>query len=238
MEGVRLVRDAIAGGASLRIVALCPALLGDAEADLRRSLDMLPNGPRIAVVDEAVMRALADTETPQGVVAVADFPAGGMAPIDPAIALLLVLDGLRDPGNIGTLLRAGAAAGCDAVVVMVGSADPYAPKVVRAAMGAHFRVPVVPDAEWDILGPVVAPLPALYGADAAASQPYDAVDWRGGAAIVIGHEDHGLSREARAMCRGTVAIPMARGVESLNAAISGAVILFEAARQRRAAREG
>ena len=73
---------------------------------------------------------------------------------------------------------------------------------------------------------------------AAASQDYDAVDWRAGAAVVVGHEDHGLSEEARRWCRGTVAIPMARGVESLNAAVSGSIILFEAVRQRRNRRAG
>lgn len=209
-------------------------MLEDAGA-VRLSLDRLVPAPRIVTVDAPVMRMLADTETPQGIVAVAALPAGGLPCLDPRRALLLVLDGLRDPGNVGTLLRAGAAAGCDAIVTTFGSADAYAPKVVRSAMGAHFRVPVTSDVAWDWLGPALAPLPAVYGAEGTGTGLYDAVDWRRGAAIVIGHEDHGLSEEALRWCRGTVAIPMARGIESLNAAVSGAVILFEAVRQRRAA---
>lgn len=213
-------------------------MLGDAEAALRASLARLSPPPRLVAVDGPVMRALADTETPQGVVAVVALPAMRLPRLDPRAALLLVLDGLRDPGNVGTLLRAGAAAGCDAIVTTFGSADAYAPKVVRAAMGAHFRVPVIADVAWDWLGPELMPLPGVYGADGAATLPYDAVDWRRGAAVVVGHEDHGLTEEALRWCRGTVAIPMARGMESLNAAVSGAIILFEAIRQRRAPTRG
>lgn len=238
VEGVRLVTEAADLGAPLRAVYLCPETLGDAERDLREPLSRLSPAPRVVTVDSAVMRLLADTETPQGVVAVVAMPAHELPPLDPRRALLLVLDGLRDPGNVGTLLRAGAAAGCDAVVTTFGSADAYAPKVVRAAMGAHFRVSVISDVAWEWLGPALAPLPAIYGANAAASPVYEAVDWTAGAAIVVGHEDHGLSEEARRWCRGTVAIPMARGVESLNAAVSGSIILFEAVRQRRCASRG
>ena len=105
-------------------------------------------------------------------------------------------------------------------------------------MGAHFRAPVISDVTWDWLGPLLAPLPAVYGADGAATQAYDAIDWRQGAAVVVGHEDRGLSADALIWCRGTIAIPMARGVESLNAAVSGSLILFEAVRQRRASERG
>ncbi|MGI8856710.1 MAG: TrmH family RNA methyltransferase [Thermomicrobiales bacterium] len=232
VEGVRLVAEAANADAPIRSVILCPEMLGDTEGALRARLAHLSPAPRVIAVDPSVMRLLADTETPQGVVAVVAMPVSELPDLDPQCALLLVLDGLRDPGNVGTLLRAGAAAGCDAVVTTFGSADPFAPKVVRAAMGTHFRVPLLSDVAWDWLGPALTPLPAIYGADAVASHAYDAVDWRAGAAIIVGHEDHGLSEEARRWCRGTVAIPMARGVESLNAAVSGAIILFEAVRQR------
>ncbi len=233
VEGVRLVTEAANVGAPIRSLILCPDMLGDAEDVLRAQVERMSAVPRVITVDPHVMRLLADTETPQGAVAVAALPVTELPRPDPERALLLVLDGLRDPGNVGTLLRAGAAAGCDAVVTTLGTADPFAPKVVRAAMGAHFRVPVLSDVEWDWLGPTLVPLPAIYGADAGAPEMYDAVDWRAGTALVVGHEDHGLSEKARRWCRGTVAIPMARGVESLNAAVSGAIILFEAVRQRR-----
>jgi RNA methyltransferase, TrmH family len=238
VEGVRLVGEAADMGAPIRSVFFCAAMLGDMERDLRARLERLSSAPRVVAVASAVMRLLADTETPQGVVAVVAMPTDVLPPLDPRRTLLLVLDGLRDPGNVGTLLRAGAAAGCDAVMTTFGSADAYAPKVVRAAMGAHFRLPVLSDVAWDWLGPALAPLPAIYGADASASQAYDAVDWTAGAAVVVGNEDHGISEEALRWCRRTVAIPMAGGIESLNAAVSGSIILFEAVRQRRIAARG
>ena len=233
VEGIRLVRDALNARAQLQTAFLCPELLGDAAFDLRTSFADRSPSSRLVTVDRSVMRLLADTETPQGVVAVATVPPPALPPLDPRSSLVLVLDGVRDPGNVGTLLRTAAAAGCDAVVSTAGSADPFAPKVVRAAMGAHFRAPVVADAAWEWLGPALGPLPAIYGADGGATLAYDAVDFRTGVAIIVGNEDHGLSEDALRWCRDTVAIPMARGVESLNAAISGSIILFEAVRQRR-----
>lgn len=218
-----------------RTVLTCPEMLGPVFDEVRSAVSRMIPAPRVLTVDPAVMRSVADTETPQGVVAVVEMPAADLPRLDPRSAFVLVIDGVRDPGNLGTLLRAGAAAGCTAVVTIAGSADVYAPKVVRAAMGAHFRVPVLAETSWQWLGPALASLPAIYGADASATLPYDAADWRHGAAVVIGNEDHGLGVEARQWCRGTVSIPMARGVESLNAAVSGAIILFEVVRQRRAA---
>ncbi|MCA1724348.1 MAG: RNA methyltransferase [Thermomicrobia bacterium] len=149
---------------------------------------------------------------------------------------VLILDGVRDPGNVGTLIRAAAAADCDAVITIAGTADAYAPKVVRSAMGAHFRLPVVADSDWKIVGPALAALPSVCGADGVASLIYDAVDGAEGCAIVIGNEDHGLSAEARRWCTATARIPMARGVESLNASVAGAIMMYEVARQRRHAR--
>jgi TrmH family RNA methyltransferase len=222
-------------GAEFRTVLVCPEMLGPLADDLLEAVTRLPTAPRLLVVDAAVMRSVAETESPQGVVAVVAAPAATLPNLDPRGAFVLVLDGLRDPGNVGTLLRTGAAAGCTAAVTIAGSADAYAPKVVRAAMGAHFRVPVIADAPWQWLGPALAALPAVYGADGAADVTYDAVDWRPGVAVIVGNEDHGLSAEARAWCRGAVSIPMAGGVESLNAALSGAIILFEVVRQRRRA---
>lgn len=230
VEGVRSVREALARAAPVRALILCPEML-DEEARAA----FAATGHATLRVSEPVMRGLAGTESPQGVVAVVALPERALPALDPRRSLVLVLDGVRDPGNVGTLIRTAAAAGCAAVVTTAGAADAFNPKVVRAAMGAHFHLPVVAEADWDWLGPELATLPAVYGAEMAAATPYDAVDWRGGAALVIGHEDRGLSDEARTWCRARVTIPMPGAFESLNAAVSGAVILFEAVRQRRAA---
>ncbi len=232
IEGIRVVREAIAADVPLRTLFLCPALLG---AEQTATTDQWgPRAEEVVTLSPAAFRAIADTETPQGIIASVAMPDAALPPLNPRDALVLVLDGVRDPGNVGTLIRTAAAAGCSAVVTTAGSADPFAPKVVRGAMGMHFRLPVIADVAWDWLGPALAALPASYATDGDAALPYDTVDWTRGAAVVIGHEDHGISPDALTWCTGKVVIPMARGVESLNAAMSGAVVLFEVARQRRA----
>lgn len=230
VEGVRAVREVMARSAPVRTLILCPELLDEEARDAFATTDY-----ETLSVSKSVMQRLADTETPQGVVAVVALPEPVLPPLDPRRSLVLVLDGVRDPGNVGTLIRTAAAAGCAAVVTTAGAADAFAPKVVRAAMGAHFHLPVVADVVWEWLGPALDGLPARYGADMMGGAAYDAVDWRAGAVLVIGHEDHGLSDVARAWCRAVVTIPMPGAVESLNAAVAGAIILFEAVRQRRAA---
>ncbi|MDQ6834132.1 MAG: RNA methyltransferase [Chloroflexota bacterium] len=236
MEGVRLAREAIAARAAIRQILLCPELLGETTTTLRKEIVDALDPSRLLTVSTTVMQALTETETPQGVIAVVDLPATPMPAFDAHNGFVLILDGVRDPGNVGTLIRAAAAADCDAVVTIAGTADAFAPKVVRSAMGAHFRLPVVADSGWDVVGLALAALPSVYGADGVAPLRYDAVDWTRGCAIVIGNEDHGLSAEARQWCRATACIPMARGVESLNASLSGAIMLYEVVRQRRRAR--
>lgn len=231
IEGMRIVEEAVQAGVALRTLFLCPEMLGPAATALVAGWST--HAERVVELAPAALRALADTETPQGVIAVVDLPDTIMPALHPRDALVLVLDGVRDPGNVGTLIRTAAAAGCTAFVTTAGSADAFAPKVVRAAMGMHFRLPVIADVAWEWLGPTIAALPVSYVTDGDATLTYDTVDWTRGAAIVVGHEDRGVSPDALAWCTGTVVIPMARDVESLNAAMSGAVVLFEATRQRR-----
>lgn len=236
VEGVRLAREAIAAHAAIQQIVLCPELLGEIATTLRDEIVDVLGASRIVTVGATVMRSLAETETPQGIVAVVDLPATPLPIFDAHDGFVLILDGVRDPGNVGTLIRAAAAADCDAVITIAGTADAFAPKVVRSAMGAHFRLPVVAESDWAAIGPALAALPTVIGADGAASLLYDAVDWATGCAVVIGNEDHGLSAEARRWCPMTACIPMARGVESLNASVSGAIMMYEVVRQRRRAR--
>ena len=233
IEGVRLVRDAIAAQAVVRRVILCPEFLGESASAIREEMAGAVGASHMLAVTPAVMRSLADTDTPQGLLAVVDLPATPLPIFDARVGFVLILDGVRDPGNVGTLIRAAAAANCDAVITVAGSADAFAPKVVRSAMGAHFRVPVVTEIGWEIIGPALADLPTVCGADGTSPLRYDAVDWMPGCAIIIGNEDHGLSADARRWCKETACIPMARGVESLNASLSGAIMLYEVVRQRR-----
>lgn len=225
VEGVRLVGEALARGADLSLVVYDADHLAQSEAGnaLLRSLEGRRNAFPAA---PEVLALAADTVTPQGIVAAVRWPdliarAGG---------LRLVLDAVQDPGNVGTLLRAAEAAGVSDVTCISGTADVWSPKVVRAAMGTHFRLPIVQDVRWDsleLLGD------HIYVTDADSRLPYYAVDWKQPSVIVIGNEANGVSPEARAVAMQAITIPMAGEVESLNAAVAGSVILFEAARQRR-----
>jgi TrmH family RNA methyltransferase len=177
-------------------------------------------------VTDEVMAACADTQTPQGVLAVVPFIG-----LNPRPGLLLILDAIRDPGNLGTILRSAESAGVGQVLLSPGTVDLYNPKVVRGAMGAHFRLPVF-SRDWPDIGQAASGR-AVWLADAAGDTTYDAVDWTRPSALIVGGEAFGAGEEAEQLATGRVSIPMPGGAESLNAAMAATVILFEAARQHR-----
>ncbi len=182
-------------------------------------------------VDSVVLGAVADTQTPQGIVAIFPFPELTIDG-DNGASLVVVVDGIKDPGNFGTLMRAALGAGVDALFLSPQTVDPFSPKVVRSAMGAHFRLPLC-SFEWERLPERLAGGAQRFVADATAKVAYDRIDWTQSTVLVVGSETSGISEEARRYAPNQVSIPLKRGLESLNAAVAGAVILFEAARQRR-----
>ncbi len=227
IEGVRLLEEAGAAHVGLEVVLHVRDL--DARA-LRALAQAERAGARPVAVTPEVLRACAETETPAGLLAIAERPA---RPAPTAPTAVLVLDGIADPGNVGTLLRTAAAAGLDAVYLAPGTADVFSPKVVRAGMGAHFRLPVL-DLAWASPPPELAGLRLLV-ADVDQGPAYDGVDWRAPVGLIVGAEAAGPSAAARAAASSAVHIPMPGGAESLNAAVAGSVIVFELVRQRRAA---
>jgi RNA methyltransferase, TrmH family len=179
-------------------------------------------------VSDAVMAAMSDTETPSGVLAVLPVQP---RPLSDGPQLLLILDEIRDPGNLGTMLRTAAAAGADGVLLSSGCVDPYNPKVVRAGMGAHLRV-ALHQMEWAEIAGLIGGL-QVWLAAADGDLPYSEINWRQPSALIIGSEARGAGEEACALATGSIYIPMYAASESLNAATAAAVILFEALRQRR-----
>jgi TrmH family RNA methyltransferase len=225
VEGLRAVRDALGTGASPRLV-----LVREGDEALLNEAAFAAGTPARVVADNLFAR-LSDVQAPQGILAVFPIPDAHPELDDPA-PLVLVLDRLRDPGNLGTLLRAAAGAGISAVYITPETVDPWNAKAVRAGMGAHFRLPLLP------FDPATAALlanrlPRRVAAAAGAPRTYDEVDWTVPAALVIGGEAEGVSPEVTAWSTEAARIPLAGGVESLNAAVAGAVVLFEAARQKR-----
>jgi TrmH family RNA methyltransferase len=227
LEGVRLVADAVAGGAVLDLALYAPdqlALTQAGQALLEQLQTLVVAHPASA----QVVAAVSDTVHPQGVVALARWPE--VEPGRPGI--ILVLDAIQDPGNMGTLLRSAEAVGVAEVLGTIGTVDVYSPKVVRAAMGAHMRLAITQDLSWEAIAERLVLVDSVYAADATASMPYFAADWRQPSALIIGNEAHGLSEDARALARRLIGIPMHGRAESLNAGVAGSVVLFEALRQR------
>lgn len=184
----------------------------------------------VQIIGDDLMADLSDMETPPGILAVAEMVSLPW-PADPT--LLLILDGVGNPGNLGTMLRAAAAAGVDGVLLAPGCVDPYNPKVLRGGMGAQLRLPLRP-ADWPEIQSAVTGL-TTWLADVAAGVDYAVVDWRIPCALLIGSEAEGVGEEAQRVANGRCTIPMHAATESLNAALAASIILFEAARQRRPA---
>jgi TrmH family RNA methyltransferase len=227
LEGARLVEEAVRASFVPTFVLYTDAFAREARGKaLLATLRGL--GASCYVVSESVMEACSDTVTPQGILAVLPFP--DLVPPQP-VTFALIGDQLRDPGNLGTLLRTALAAGVEQVLLAPGTVDFSNPKVVRSAMGAHLRVPIV-DADWDAIAEAVSGCDVWLAA-AAGGECYTDVDWTRPAALILGSEAHGAGERAHSLAQGCVSIPMQPAVESLNAAVAAAVILFEVARQRR-----
>jgi RNA methyltransferase, TrmH family len=228
VEGTRLAGEVVRAGIKPALVFYTEAWAAT-DAGQRLLPQLRPTADGDWLVSEAVMAACADTETPQGVLAVVPF-----VDLEPQEGLVLILDAVRDPGNLGTILRSAEAAGTGQVLLAPGTVDLYNPKVVRGAMGAHFRLPVQ-SLDWPDIARRVAGR-SVWLADAAEGVTYDVVNWRQPAALIVGGEAAGAGKEAGALASGRVRIPMSGGAESLNAAMAATVLLFEVARQRRQAR--
>lgn len=182
-------------------------------------------------IEPAILKELADTSTPSGVLAVLARPEL-VWPAEPTF--LLLLDQIRDPGNLGTLIRSALAAGIEGMVLSPGSVDPFNPKVVRSSMGAVLRLPVR-HASWADQAKIAELLGncKIYLADAAGKAAYTTVNWQQPAAIMIGGEAAGADDTAKAIIHESISIPMAQASESLNAGVAGSIIMFEALRQKR-----
>lgn len=216
-EGVKLVEEAIRWGAGVEILVAAEGI----ELPFP-----CPAEARLVTVPPDLLKTVSTVESPQGVLAVCRTP--GLTPPDKLYpGRYLVLDGLQDPGNVGTIWRTADAFGADGLFLVEQCADPFSPKAVRATMGAAFRMPVW-ETDLDTLRA------RLYGAGVplyATALRADTEDVRDVslrcAAVLIGSEGRGISVAALALCQKTLKIPMTERCESLNAAAAAAVVLWE-----------
>ena len=232
-EGVRLLEEALATGIAIRGVAASPALESTTRGKaLKAALDA--RGIRVEEVSEADLETLADTEHPQGVVAVIEPKHWTLEDIRFTLGtVVLVLDGVQDPGNVGTMLRSALGLGAAGAVALKGTADLTNPKVIRAAMGASFRLPAVTAAPDELVAWARLQRAELWVADTSG----DAIDRlpvrgqnRSPVALVVGNEGAGVSPPLDSAADRRIAIPLARGVESLNVAVAAGILLYEVAR--------
>jgi TrmH family RNA methyltransferase len=225
VEARHPIEEAVRAGLTLRELFF----LKDAPADSLPKVH-LPQPPM--VTDEAAMARMASTSSPPPCLAVFDAPQASQRVRG---SLALVLDGLQDPGNLGTLIRSAVAFGFETVILTENSAEPYSPKVIRSSAGLVFALTVIETscaALADLLPPSGWKVFTTSGQPQA--QSYREVDYAGPCAIVLGNEGRGVSAAMTAMPSvQPITIPMAAGVESLNVAVSGSVIMAEVAAYRR-----
>lgn len=240
VEGLRLAEECHRSGCMVETCLAAPDPGARATALIdsltRQSTPILWTAPH-------VLESLAGTVQTQGVILLAKRPrltldALRAAEQDPAdtTPLLLGLDRVQDPGNMGTLIRTAEAAGTRGILALGGSVDVFSPKVLRSSMGSAFRLPVLSDVTPDDLLALRRQLGVkVVAATGQAAMDYCDYDWRQPTLLLLGNEGGGVAPGLIEQCDARLRIPMAAGVESLNVAAAGAVMLFEAARQRRKA---
>ncbi len=219
-EGPKLLAEALKWGAELETVVF----------ESGTQLPELPESTRVVEVPGSLLPSVADTETPQGVVFIVKQKPLNLPEVLPA-GRYLVLDGIQDPGNLGTIWRTADAFAADGLILCNNCVDPWSPKTVRATMGAIFRLPVYEATLEETARKLDEAGIPLY----ATALREDTVDVRevplSNAAVIIGSEGKGVSDLSLSLCKKTVKIPMRERCESLNAAVAASVVLWEMVRE-------
>jgi TrmH family RNA methyltransferase len=229
-ETFHLLEEALRSDCEVKIVLAAESVRSLAESHVRRL-----TGIKVVVLPDALFQSISGTETAQGVMALVKPPAWTLEQLFRGSALVVVLDGLQDPGNAGTIVRAAEAFGATGVMFLKGTVSPYNPKSLRASAGSLFRVPFLHAIDAALARAALrqhrvelyAGVPAHNGAPA---RVLSTVDFTGRSGIIIGSEAHGVAAGLRSAAL-DVSIPTV-GVESLNAAVAAGILLYEARRQR------
>jgi TrmH family RNA methyltransferase len=225
-EGVRSVEELLRSGLTVRGALLAPQLADAPRGQtLRQSLDQ--SGIEVADVSEKDFRSAAATESPQGVIAIGEVPARSLDTLDVAgVCRLIVLDGVQDPGNVGTIVRTAAALGATATIALPGTVDLWNPKVIRSSMGAQFRHHAFHADLEDLLSFLERKQIELWATDTSGT-PLESANAPVRLAIAVGNEGSGLSPSIRARAQRTISLPIAESVESLNVAVATGIILYQ-----------
>jgi RNA methyltransferase, TrmH family len=225
-EGIRTVEELVRSGIRIRGALVTPRLDETERGSALREA-LATRTPNVLEVAEREFDSAASTDSPQGVLAVAEVPDHDPGRLTlPAPARVLVLDGVQDPGNVGTMLRTAAALGAFATLALPGTVDLWNAKVVRSAMGAHFHH-VAFHCTWDALDSFLARERVTLWATDVSGEPLDPGLAPDRLALVLGNEGAGMSAETRARRPHSVSLPIGRAVESLNVAVAAGIFLYE-----------
>lgn len=223
IEGLRLIEEAITSNWGFQFALYDESLNERGRSQIER---LRSQGVEVEEVSITMLKSLSETETPQGILAVLN---NSRLPTPDSPNFILIPDQIRDPGNLGTLLRTAAATGTNVILLPPETTDGFAPKVVRSGMGAHFRLPIH-SMTWEEIQKQVKGL-QIYLADMDGKSCWE-TDLSQPLALIIGGEAEGASDEARKLATQKISIPMTGNVESLNAGVAGSVLMFEVVRQR------
>jgi TrmH family RNA methyltransferase len=232
LDGRHLVQDAL--DAALRVRQVVVAADAIERPELRRLVDiMTADGVEVTLASSAVMEAVSPLRSGSDIVALAERPAGGGSRMYDGSAMVIIVAGVQDPGNVGAIVRVAEAAGATGVAVTGGSASPFGWKALRGSMASALRVPIVTHHDTDAAVAEARDRGCrIVAAAPRGGTPHSDIDFRGPVAILIGGEGTGLPDALVALADERVTIPMEGSAESLNAAVAAAILVYEAKRQR------
>jgi TrmH family RNA methyltransferase len=228
-EGIKMFKEAPRSW--IKEVYVSETFINKCDSDIKGLIENIKH----EVLSEEVFRKISDTQTPQGILSVLKMPHYEIGDyLENERQCFILLEDLQDPGNLGTIIRAGEGAGVSGVIMTKNTADIFNPKVIRSTMGSIYRVPFfVVDNMCDIIDMLKDNGIAVYAAHLDDSVNYDKMDYTKPTAFLIGNESNGLKRETADMASGYIKIPMEGEVESLNVAVAATILMYEASRQRR-----
>ena len=231
-EGLKFVMEGIESGSHIVHIVISNSFF-ESEYYANYSNRLNNSNAILYMVPDQLFREISDTENPQGILAVAEIPQYEISSILHEDSLVVVLDEIQDPGNLGTILRTAHAAGFDAAIVLKGSVDAYNPKTIRSSAGSIFHIPVISCHDTrECMECLKEKGIRIYGTHIGAEKNHYQVRLDKGAAILIGNEARGLSEEIIKYVDETIKIPMPGGAESLNASVAAGIVIYESVRQR------
>lgn len=235
VEGIKMVLEA--PKERLKEIYMSESFSKDEEHFKAARKKASESGCFLEILSDKVFKEASDTMTPQGIMAVVRMKTftwkNFLEASDRKEKLLLVLESLQDPGNLGTILRTGEGAGIDGIILNRTSVDPYMPKVIRSTMGSIYRMPVaIADDLTEVIGTMKSKGIRVYAAHLKGKKSYYEQDYSKGTCFMIGNEANGLTDTLADMATDYILIPMSGEVESLNAGVASALLMYEAKRQR------